>query len=123
MLLWSVPLELRAFALAIAETLQHVLGDIPSPPVVGKVQDAVESWRLTLCLANVWMAVAALCCFLGAWCAPRARDYHREELQAREVTEQVVLLRDGHAHGAAADLVARMGADLTRRRPVPDEVG
>ena len=37
-LMWSVPPGLRPFALAAAEFSQHLLGDIPSPPLLGWLQ-------------------------------------------------------------------------------------
>ena len=37
-LLWSVPPDLRPFALSAAEASQHLLGDIPSPPALGWLQ-------------------------------------------------------------------------------------
>lgn len=37
-LLWSVSAELRPFALSAAEFSQHLLGDIPAPPLLGLLQ-------------------------------------------------------------------------------------
>ena len=49
-LLWSVPHELRPFALSAAEFAQHLFGDIPSPPLLGWLQVGrcvvLGVWRL-----------------------------------------------------------------------------
>jgi hypothetical protein len=41
-IMWSVPQELRPFALSAAEAAQHLLGDIPAPPTLGWLQ--VGGW-------------------------------------------------------------------------------
>lgn len=64
-LLWSVPPELRPFALSAAEFTQHLLGDIPSPPALGWLQVSVSVAGQLLLVAAV-EAVARLAAALQA---------------------------------------------------------
>lgn len=43
--LWSVPTAVRPLAMSLGIVAVHVLGDVPSPPIVGAVQTAIDNWR------------------------------------------------------------------------------
>lgn len=47
-LLWSCPAHLRPFVLSASEVVQHLLGDVPMPPLVGWLQERVDDWRVSL---------------------------------------------------------------------------
>lgn len=49
-LLWSVPNSLRPTALAVTEVLNHALGDVPLPPLMGLLQERLGDWRVTMCV-------------------------------------------------------------------------
>ncbi|XP_024537460.1 probable sphingolipid transporter spinster homolog 2 isoform X1 [Selaginella moellendorffii] len=58
--LQSVPQELRALAMATSTVLIHVLGDVPSSPLVGLVEDKLHNWRSTaLILTSIYFLAAA----------------------------------------------------------------
>ena len=40
-LVWAVPMHLRALASGLAQVASHVLGDVPAPPLVGLMQGVV----------------------------------------------------------------------------------
>ena len=43
--LWCVPPGLRPFAVSMSIVLTHLLGDVPSPPLLGAFQGLVKNWR------------------------------------------------------------------------------
>ena len=43
--LWSVPSRLRPLAMSVQVIVIHVLGDVPSPPLLGLLQERVQNWR------------------------------------------------------------------------------
>lgn len=45
LVLWSVPPRLRPFAMALVVVIIHLLGDVPSSPAIGRLQDAMHNWR------------------------------------------------------------------------------
>lgn len=75
--MWSVPADLRPFALAISEAMQHLLGDIPTPPALGATQDSLQNWRLSMSLFGL-LGLGSALSFLGGAAlaaAGRSRDY------------------------------------------------
>ncbi|CAI5474774.1 unnamed protein product [Closterium sp. Yama58-4] len=46
--LQCVPSNLRALAIAAATVVAHLLGDVPSPPILGLLQDMVGNWRISI---------------------------------------------------------------------------
>lgn len=48
------------FALAPTEVMQHLLGDIPTPPALGAMQGAVDNWRLSLAGKQLGCALAQI---------------------------------------------------------------
>ena len=66
LILWSVPRESRAIAVSLGVVCQHVLGDVPGPPVMGLVQEHLtHNWRATMSLAVVFIALGSVCYGLG----------------------------------------------------------
>ncbi len=43
--LWSVPARLRPFAMSLQVIVIHVLGDVPSPVILGWLQERLQNWR------------------------------------------------------------------------------
>ena len=97
---WVRALPTRPPALcARAEVLQHLLGDIPSPPALGATQAALDDWRLSLSLF-VLLPVAGVAAFLvGALLAKRAHDYREDETQQQQAAQQHL-----EPHEASADV-------------------
>lgn len=63
--MWSSPPELRPAALALSEILNHIIGDVPAPPLMGNFYHLFHNWRWTivacmllLSLATVFFAMA-----------------------------------------------------------------
>lgn len=46
--LWSVPNASRPLAMSLVIVAVHVLGDVPSPPIVGAVEQAINNWRYVI---------------------------------------------------------------------------
>ena len=67
-----------------AELLQHLLGDIPSPPALGATQASLDDWRLSLALFVLLPAAGAAAFLGGAVLAGRAPDYRATEEQQQE---------------------------------------
>jgi len=44
--MWSVPTGLRPFAMSMSVVAIHVLGDVPSPPLLGALQGRLQNWRI-----------------------------------------------------------------------------
>ncbi|KAG0562247.1 hypothetical protein KC19_9G130000 [Ceratodon purpureus] len=57
----SVSPNLQALAMAMSTVCIHVLGDVPSAPIVGAIQDWVHNWRFScLILTSVLFLAAAI---------------------------------------------------------------
>jgi predicted MFS family arabinose efflux permease len=61
----SLP-EIRATAIAIAIFAYHLLGDVTSPVLIGKVSDATGSLQTALLLTSVAMAVSGIFFLMGS---------------------------------------------------------
>ena len=55
----SAPHHLRSLAIATGTVLLHLLGDVPSPPLLGALQDAVGNWRVSMAVLTSVLLVAA----------------------------------------------------------------
>jgi len=73
--MWSVPSGLRPLGMSLSVVAMHVLGDVPSPPIMGLVQGRLQNWKLTMSLAAVFLFVGAAVYCVGAHAAKRAIDY------------------------------------------------
>ncbi|KAI3978134.1 hypothetical protein MKX01_012965 [Papaver californicum] len=62
MCLHCVKPSLRPISLAISTVAIHILGDVPSSPLVGLVQDHIHNWRTTALILTSIFAVSA-----GIW--------------------------------------------------------
>jgi hypothetical protein len=43
--LWSVPPALRPYGMSVLIVMDHLLGDVPSPILLGWLQERVQNWR------------------------------------------------------------------------------
>ncbi|EPS70104.1 major facilitator protein, partial [Genlisea aurea] len=57
--------SLRPLAMAIATVCIHVLGDVPSSPLVGLLQDHVNNWRETSLITTSVLFITAATWFIG----------------------------------------------------------
>ncbi|CAI5948764.1 unnamed protein product [Closterium sp. NIES-64] len=57
--LQCVPSNLRALAIAAATVVAHLLGDVPSPPILGLLQDIVGNWRISMGIFTAVLLPAA----------------------------------------------------------------
>lgn len=46
--LWSVPARLRPFAMSLQVIVIHVFGDVPSPVLLGWLQEHIQNWRCAI---------------------------------------------------------------------------
>ncbi|KAF6255645.1 major facilitator superfamily domain-containing protein [Scenedesmus sp. NREL 46B-D3] len=80
--MWSVPPSLRPLAISMVTVSIHLLGDVPSPPLVGAIQSALEAgkapheadaqWRISMSLTSLLLAfsggeAAAAACYITVW--------------------------------------------------------
>lgn len=91
--MWSVPTQLRPFAMSMSVVAIHVLGDVPSPPLMGLMQGRLQNWRLR---------------WAGGW---RLRS--GEAVCARQASKQGLPARHG---GRTAAPCLRQGGAADRRR-------
>eukprot|EP00798_Chlamydomonas_sp_ICE-L_P029595 gene29595-17908_t len=63
--MWTIPEEQRPMSQAILTVSQRALGDLPSTPIIGAVQTAVNNWRSSMLVATYVMALAVILYFLG----------------------------------------------------------
>lgn len=77
--MWTVPLRLRSLACALVTITIHVLGDVPAPPIVGRIQDDLNrkrgpdpnNWRTSLSIVVCALLVAVVLFGAGAWVSKR----------------------------------------------------
>ncbi|KAL3134907.1 hypothetical protein ABBQ32_007873 [Trebouxia sp. C0010 RCD-2024] len=74
---WSVPTRLRPLASGIAAIASHILGDVPTPPLVGLMQGYVQDWRVSMLVLTFILIAGAVLFFFGAYV--RCTDYRPEE--------------------------------------------
>lgn len=73
--LWCVPKRLRPFSCSLTTVLIHLLGDVPSPPIMGAVQGHLRNWRLSFSLLTAALLAEAALLVAGARAARHAPDY------------------------------------------------
>ena len=59
-LMWSLPAHLRNLGIGMTMVTIHVFGDVPSPIVVGKLLDAVGSYRIAMAVGCVSLLPASI---------------------------------------------------------------
>lgn len=59
-ILGSVPPSVRASAMAVSIFMQHLLGDLMSPPLIGKIADVTRSLRTGMWILPIAIAIAAV---------------------------------------------------------------
>ena len=98
--LWSVPLRLRSLSMSLITIAIHVFGDVPSPPLIGALQDALNrrdatrersNWRWSL---RVVVMSLALACGLFAVAAGMAGRRERAAGAAGARGEEEAGLRE-----------------------------
>jgi hypothetical protein len=91
--MWSVPPALRPLAISMVTVSIHLLGDVPSPPLVGAIQSALEQgkspheadnqWRISMSVISLLLAFSGAAFLRGACVSRRAKDYRKvDELAA-----------------------------------------
>lgn len=136
--MWSVPPALRPLGISLTTTAIHLLGDVPSPPLVGWLQTALErgvvgadggaagdgggqalargqKWRVSMAVVTLLLAVASAAWARAAKVAgtPGAPDYNNQQQQAggQEEGEEVERGADGAEEGAVAGAGAAAAGD------------
>jgi hypothetical protein len=111
--MWCVPAALRPLAISLVTVSIHLLGDVPSPPLIGALQSALEAgragpeadaqWRVSMAVATCGLAVSGAVFLAGARVSRDAPDYRRPEEReaAEEAAEQHHLPFAHHTHGDA----------------------
>ncbi|KAI3957729.1 hypothetical protein MKW92_022696 [Papaver armeniacum] len=85
--LHSVKPSLRPISLAISTIAIHILGDVPSSPLVGYLQDHIHKWRTTALILTSIFAVAAAIWLIGIFL--HSVDRYNEEDNASTITDPV----------------------------------
>jgi len=73
--MWSVPKRLRPFACSLTTLTVHLLGDVPSPPLMGWLQERVSDWRVSFTALSSLLLLCAALLAVGGVVARRAPDY------------------------------------------------
>ena len=61
-LLWSVPVENRAMSMGFSVLILHAFGDVPSPVIIGYIDDTWKNPRFTMSVTSLWLTVC-----IGTW--------------------------------------------------------
>lgn len=123
--MWGVPTGLRPFAMSMSVVAIHVLGDVPSPPLLGALQGRLQNWRLSMSLASALLLLGAAAYFAGSLIAAGAVDYREfAEAAAADAEEgegghledggSVRSVRSGRSAGSSGGLLAAARAAMTR---------
>jgi hypothetical protein len=123
--MWSVPPALRPLAISMVTVSIHLLGDVPSPPLVGAIQSALEAgkepleaaaqWRISMSVISLLLAFSGATFLRGACISRRAKDYRKvDELAAvAAVAEHHHMHLPQHAGGAGAATADDTGLGLS----------
>jgi len=82
-MLWSVPKRLRPFSMSLTTITIHVLGDVPSPPILGAIQGRLENWRLSFSIITGFLLLSSAI-FLGASIVAKRHASYQNEGSERE---------------------------------------
>lgn len=88
-LLWSVPAALRPSALALSEIANHLLGDVPLPPLLGRLQQRTDDWRLTM-YACIAVLAASAAVFAIAICSSLPTPADMASLDVDSIEDAVI---------------------------------
>jgi len=69
--MWSIPLPQRPAGQAYLVVAMHLLGDVPSPPIVGALQGWIHNWHISLLAVVLYLSVAAA---LYSWSLTYSKD-------------------------------------------------
>ncbi|KAI8476328.1 MAG: major facilitator superfamily domain-containing protein [Monoraphidium minutum] len=108
--MWSVPPPLRPLGISLTTIVMHLLGDVPSPPLLGYLQTRLEhgktpelarqEWRVSLSILTLLLAPAGAFFLWGAKISPKARDYRdKEEQMLAEARDAAHVHRSGGGAG------------------------
>ena len=78
--MWSVPPGLRPLAISVSVVAMHVLGDVPSSPLLGLLQGSLQNWRVTMSIAAAGLGAGAAAYAVGVRAARTAMDYRAVEV-------------------------------------------
>lgn len=92
--LHSVKPSLRPLSMAISTVSIHVFGDVPSSPLVGVLQDYINSWRETALILTSILFLAAGVWLIGVFLNGVDR-FDEDELSAMQIKECAQPLLDG----------------------------
>ena len=80
-----VPPNVRTMAMAMCTVAVHVLGDGPSPFLVGIMQDEIKNWRVTLKLLDLVLVPGIIALAIGIFIS-KAKRWDGKEESANETT-------------------------------------
>lgn len=95
--MWSVPVDLRPQAVSFSTIMSHLLGDVPSPPLLGRLQDAIQQWDVTLAVTYLLILASGAFYLCGAKLATQSDDHrvtepnpnHPEEAEQHQHDDEV----------------------------------
>ncbi|KAM3388312.1 hypothetical protein ACQJBY_010844 [Aegilops geniculata] len=96
--LHSVKPSLRPLSMAMSTVSIHILGDVPSSPIVGFIQDQIHNWRSTALLLTSVLVGAFGCWFYGIFLhsVDRFNEESEHGVPATERSNLRPLLDDGN---------------------------
>ena len=105
--MWAVPPALRPLAISVTTMAIHVGGDVPSPPLVGAIETALEAgqppevadqrWRISMSIISLLLAFSGGVFIRGAFISENAPDYRNHERLPEEEDSQEEGLRVTHS--------------------------
>ncbi|KAL0043420.1 hypothetical protein WJX79_004259 [Trebouxia sp. C0005] len=100
---WSVPTRLRPLASGISAIASHILGDVPTPPLVGLLQGYIQDWRISMLVLTLILIVAAVLFFIGAYV--KCIDYRpAEERLSLEKGHRLTVSNAGNVGPLVSDM-------------------
>lgn len=132
--MWSVPTALRPLAISMVTVSIHLLGDVPSPPLVGALQSALEAgksgpeadaqWRVSMSVCSLLLFFSSAVFLRGAQLARSAPDYRKaDELEVVTATAEHHHLHLPHHHAFQGDQSGGAGGGSSEPDPGGSGVG
>jgi hypothetical protein len=97
--MWSVPVDMRPLAVSFSTIMSHLLGDVPSPPLLGRLQDVIQHWDVTLASSYLLILASGLFYVCGASLASALDDHRVTEPNPDHPEEAVQHLHDDERGG------------------------